>query len=74
MLLDMFGRIYRVTQSRDKAMNNYRGLTPMFIIQLRYGYEGYRQFALPRAQAISRGAAEGNKHGRGVMDTACIPK
>ena len=23
---------------------------------------------------ISRGAAEGNKHGREVMDTACIPK
>ena len=23
---------------------------------------------------ISRGAAEGNKHGQGLMDTACIPK
>ena len=23
---------------------------------------------------ISKGAAEGNKHGQGGMDTACIPK
>ena len=41
---------------------------------LKYGYEGYRQFPLPESKFISRGAAEGNKHGRGAMDTACIPK
>ena len=31
-------------------------------------------FHCPEPRFISRGAAEGNKHGRGVMDTACIPK
>ena len=28
----------------------------------------------PEPRFISRGEAEGNKRGRGVMDTACIPK
>ena len=42
-------------------------------IQLKYGYEGYRQFPLTRAKVIPRGGAEGNKLGRGVMNTACIP-
>ena len=31
-------------------------------------------FHCPEPRFISRGAAEGNKHGRGVMNTACIPK
>ena len=31
-------------------------------------------FHCPESKFISRGAAEGNKYGRGVMDTACIPK
>ena len=31
-------------------------------------------FHCPEPRFISRGTAEGNKHGRGVMDTACIPK
>ena len=29
-------------------------------------------FHCPEPRFISRGAAKGNKHGRGVMDTACI--
>ena len=44
------------------------------IIQLKYGYEGYRQFPLPRAQVYFHRRSRGNKHGRRVMDTACIPK
>ena len=31
-------------------------------------------FHCPEPRFISIGPAEGNKHGRGVMDTACIPK
>ena len=31
-------------------------------------------FHSPEPRFISRGAADGNKHGRGVMDTECIPK
>ena len=31
-------------------------------------------FHCPEPRFISRGAAEGNKHGRGVIDTAGIPK
>ena len=31
-------------------------------------------FHCPEPRFISRGAAEGNKHARGIMDTACIPK
>ena len=31
-------------------------------------------FHCPESKFISRAAAEGNKYGRGVMDTACIPK
>ena len=31
-------------------------------------------FYCPEPKSISRGAAEGNKHRQGVMDTACIPK
>ena len=27
----------------------------------------------PEPRFISRGAAEGNKHGQGAMETACIP-
>ena len=44
------------------------------IIQVKYGYKGYRQFPLPQAQVFSRGVAEGNKHGQRAMETACIPK
>ena len=32
------------------------------------------RFHCPEPRFISRGADEGNKHGRGVMDSACIPK
>ena len=46
----------------------------IYNIQLKYGYEGHRQFPLPQTRFISRGAAEGNKHGQGGMDTACMPK
>ena len=28
----------------------------------------------PEPRFISRGAAEGNKHGQGAMETACSPK
>ena len=28
----------------------------------------------PETRFISRDAAEGNKHGQGAMETACIPK
>ena len=31
-------------------------------------------FHCPKPRFISRGGAEGNKLGRGVMNTACIPK
>ena len=31
-------------------------------------------FHCPEPRFISRGGAEGNKLGRGVMNTACIPK
>ena len=31
-------------------------------------------FHCPKPRFISRGAAEGNKHGQGAMETACIPK
>ena len=31
-------------------------------------------FHCPEPRIISRDAAEGNKLGRGVMNTACIPK
>ena len=31
-------------------------------------------FHCPEPRFISSGAAEGNKHGRGVTVTACIPK
>ena len=31
-------------------------------------------FHCPEPRFISRGAAEGNKHGRRVMDAVCIPK
>ena len=31
-------------------------------------------FHYPEPRFISRGAAEGNKHGREVMDTPSIPK
>ena len=31
-------------------------------------------FQSPEPRFISRGAAEGNKHGRGVINTASIPK
>ena len=31
-------------------------------------------FHYPETRHISRGAAEGNKHGQGVMETAYIPK
>ena len=36
--------------------------------------EGYRQFPLPQAHVIFRGAAEGNKHWQGAMETDFIPK
>ena len=42
------------------------------IIRLKYGYEGYRQFPLPETRFISRGGAEGDKHGQWVMETAYI--
>ena len=31
-------------------------------------------FHYPETRFISRGGAEGNKHGQGVMETAYIPK
>ena len=31
-------------------------------------------FRYPETRFISRGAAEGNKHGQGVMESAYIPK
>ena len=31
-------------------------------------------FHYPETRFISKGAAEGNKHGQGGIDTACIPK
>ena len=49
-------------------------MTLFCIIQLKYGYEGYRQFPLPEIRFISRGAAEGNKHGQGGMVTGRVPK
>ena len=53
----------------------YMTLTPLDSKQLKYGYEGYWQFPLPRDQVnFCGGAAEGNKHGRGGMVTACITK
>ena len=35
---------------------------------------GRFHFHYPEPRFISRGGAEGNKLGRGVMNTACIPK
>ena len=35
---------------------------------------GLGSYQCPEPKFNSRGAAEGNKHGRGVMATACIPK
>ena len=31
-------------------------------------------FHCTKPRFISRGAAEGNKHGQGAMESACIPK
>ena len=42
----------------------------LIITQWKYGYEGYRQFSLPRARFISRDAAERNKHWQGAIQGA----